>query len=93
MNALEGQLAASLAAGQPVARARLATGPGAGKEMLIWPAGEVFGDLGSPRLNQRIALYVEAQFTKGWRSTATKQFQHGGETYEVEFTVHGVTSS
>lgn len=88
MTALERQLAASLEAGQPVARARLVSGPGAGREMLIWPAGEVFGDLGSPRLNQRIALYVEAQFTKGWRSTASKQFKHGGEAYEVEFTVH-----
>lgn len=88
MTPLERQLVASLAAGQPVAQARLISGPGVGQEMLIWPAGEVFGDLGSPRLNQRIALYVEAQFTKGWRSTASKQFKHGGETYEVGFTVH-----
>lgn len=88
MTSLERQLAATLAAGQPVARARLVSGPGAGREMLIWPAGEVFGDLGSPRLNQRIALYVEAQFTKGWRSTASKQFKHGDQAYEVEFTVH-----
>lgn len=84
---LEAALASSLAAGRPVARAIILRGPGTGRTLLIWPAGEIMGSLGSPRLNQRIALYAEAQFTKNWNGTLRKKFDQEGEILEVEFVV------
>ena len=85
---LDRQSSASRAAGHPVARARIVSGPGTGRSMLIWPAGEVFGDLGSPRLSQRVSLYVEAQFSKGWKNAGAKRFDHGDDAYEVAFDIH-----
>lgn len=84
---LDVELAASLAAGHPVARATLKSGPNAGRTVLIWPAGEMLGSLGSPRLNQRIALFAEAQFTKNWSGTLSKKFGQEEEALEVEFVV------
>ena len=81
------QLETSLAKGRSVARATILDGPGAGRQMLIWPAGEIFGALGSPRLNQRIALFAEAQFSKNWQGTMQKRFDHEGRRLKVEFTV------
>ena len=34
-------------------------GPRAGSRLRVWPAGQCAGDLGWPRLNQRVALYAE----------------------------------
>lgn len=87
MSDLAEQLDRSLAEGRSVARATIVNGPGAGRQMLIWPAGEIFGALGSPRLNQRVALFAEAQFSKNWQGTMQKRFDHAGQTLKVEFTV------
>jgi hypothetical protein len=88
MDAIRQKIEASLAGGHPVAHATIVQGPGRGREMLIWPAGEIFGSVGSPRLNQRISLFAEAQFGKGWKGRSRKRFDHGGEQLVVEFVVH-----
>lgn len=61
---LDAALAETLARGQAVADARRLSDPLAGSRMLVWPAGQVRGDLGEPRLNQRAALYAEALLDK-----------------------------
>ena len=66
-------LTASLVRGERVARAVVVTAHGEERALLIWPAGHTFGDLGWPRLNQRVALYAEQLFEKGPREM-TKAF-------------------
>ena len=66
-------LTASLVRGERVARATVVTAQGEARALLIWPAGHTFGDLGWPRLNQRVALYAEQLFEKGPREM-TKAF-------------------
>lgn len=66
-------LTASLVRGERVARAAVVTAQGETRALLIWPAGHTFGDLGWPRLNQRVALYAEQLFEKGPREM-TKAF-------------------
>ncbi len=78
-------LAGSRARGERVAIAEIVAGPGAGRRLLVWPAGHTYGDLGQPRLNQRAALYAEQLFERGARAPATsaKRFDLPGEG-EVE---------
>jgi hypothetical protein len=57
-----------------VAEATVVDGARAGARMRIWPAGQIEGDLGWPRLNQRVALYAEQLFEKGARATSVKRF-------------------
>ena len=61
------QLVACLADNELVVLATIVEGRGQGRHLLIWPRGETLGDLGSPRLNQRVALYAE-QVIAGGRS-------------------------
>jgi len=77
--------AESLARGERVARAIVVV-PGAGEHvLLVWPAGHTFGDLGWPRLNQRVALYAEQLFEKGPREM-TKAFDlPDGTRVDVRF--------
>lgn len=83
--ALEEQLGRTLVQGERVAVATVVAGPGAGRRLLVWPAGHTFGDLGWPRLNQRVALYAEQLFEKGPREM-TKTFDvPGGERLDVRF--------
>ncbi|HSM13157.1 MAG TPA: hypothetical protein VLA66_03750 [Thermoanaerobaculia bacterium] len=42
-----------------VVEATAVDGPRAGARLRVWPAGQCAGDLGWPRLNQRVALYAE----------------------------------
>ena len=49
----------SAAAGETVAVATVLTGQRTGARLAVWSAGHTFGDLGWPRLNQRVALYAE----------------------------------
>jgi hypothetical protein len=56
---LDELLAASRARGERVALATVRDGAYAGARLAVWPAGHAFGDLGWPRLNQRVALYAE----------------------------------
>lgn len=55
---------------------------GRGRELLVWPSGETLGDLGAPRLNQRVALFV--QQTLGHSGAQRKRFPTaGGGSAEV----------
>jgi hypothetical protein len=83
---LEAALAASRAAGEAVALATVAIGPGTGNRMLVWKAGHARGDLGQPRLNQRASLYAEALLDKGkFPPRARKSFAVAGGAVEVDF--------
>lgn len=53
------ELTSCLAKQELVVLATVVSGPNPGDQLLIWPRGETLGDLGSPRLNQRAALYAE----------------------------------
>ena len=86
---LDAALAASRAAGEAVALATVAAGPGVGNRMLVWRAGHARGDLGQPRLNQRAALYAEALLDKGkFPPRARKSFDLPGGAVEVDFDFH-----
>ena len=83
---LEAALAASREAGEAVALATVAAGPGTGNRMLVWKAGHARGDLGQPRLNQRASLYAEALLDKGkFPPRARKSFDVAGGAVEVDF--------
>jgi hypothetical protein len=56
---LERTIAEAEARHERLALATVADGPNAGHRMLVWKAGHTRGDLGWPRLNQRVALYAE----------------------------------
>ena len=75
---LDGLLAESLGRGERVARATVLTAHGAERALLIWPAGHTFGDLGWPRLNQRVALYAEQLFERGATAGSRKRFDVPG---------------
>lgn len=82
---VEELLAASLVRGERVARAVVVTASGEERALLVWPAGHTFGDLGWPRLNQRVALYAEQLFEKGPREM-TKAFDlPDGTRVDVRF--------
>lgn len=81
---VEAALAASLARGERVARATVVT-PHGERVLLIWPAGHTFGDLGWPRLNQRVALYAEQLFEKGPREMSKAFDLPDGTRVEVRF--------
>jgi hypothetical protein len=78
-------LAESLRRGERVARATVEMPRDGVRYLLIWPAGHTFGDLGWPRLNQRVALYAEQLFEKGPREM-TKAFDlPDGTRVDVRF--------
>ncbi|MEZ5332663.1 MAG: XdhC family protein [Thermoanaerobaculia bacterium] len=81
--ALDRALAAAHAAGEPIAEARVVEGAWAGNRLLVWPGGQALGDLGAPRLNQRVALHAEAMIERGERTTR-KPFELRGGTVTVE---------
>ena len=72
---------------EPVALATVTEGPGEGARMLIWKAGHTRGDLGWPRLNQRVALYAEQLLERGSRPVE-KQFDAHGGRVRVRFEFH-----
>lgn len=80
------ELRASIDAERLVVVATIVAGEGLGNQLLIWPAEQTLGDLGTPRLNQRAALAAEKAFSSfaGRRKT----FEHEGEPVEVFFDVH-----
>lgn len=71
-------LGASRARGEHVALATALDGASAGARLLVWSAGHTFGDLGWPRLNQRVALYAEQLFERGGAATTSKKFEVPG---------------
>lgn len=56
------ELRATLERRELVTLATVLEGEHAGSQLLIWPGEQVLGDLGSPRLNQRAALFAEKVF-------------------------------
>jgi xanthine dehydrogenase accessory factor len=80
------QLLECLAIEDLVALATVVEGVGLGNQALIWAGGQLLGDLGAPRLNQRAALYAE-QIIPGF-GIARKNFQHEGESVDVFFQVY-----
>ncbi|MCL4838108.1 MAG: hypothetical protein KJ058_09095 [Thermoanaerobaculia bacterium] len=85
--AVDDALARALAAGEAVAEAVAESGPAAGRRLLVWSAGEAFGDLGWPRLNQRVALFAE-QLLDGTAERARKSFALPEGEVEVAVRVH-----
>jgi xanthine/CO dehydrogenase XdhC/CoxF family maturation factor len=83
-DALDAAIAESLARGEPVALATIAEGPSPGLRMLVWKAGHTRGDLGWPRLNQRVALYAEQLLERGARPVE-KPFDGQGGRVVVRF--------
>jgi len=80
-------LTAARARGERVAVATVVAGTGLGGRLLVWSAGQTYGDLGWPRLNQRVALYAEQLFErKNPPALSTKRFEIPGEG-EVEIEV------
>lgn len=75
----------ALARGERVAVATVVAGPGEGRQLLVWPAGHTYGDLGWPRLNQRVALYAEQLFEKGPREMVKPFDVPGGVKLDVRF--------
>jgi xanthine/CO dehydrogenase XdhC/CoxF family maturation factor len=75
----------ALARGERVAVATVVGGPGEGRQLLVWPAGHTYGDLGWPRLNQRVALYAEQLFEKGPRAMVKSFDVPGGVKLDVRF--------
>lgn len=75
---LDRLLAESRARGERVAIATALDGPQSGARLLVWSAGHTFGDLGWPRLNQRVALYAEQLFERGVTTGSSKRFDVPG---------------
>lgn len=82
---VEARLAAALARDDRIAVATVVDGPGQGRQLLVWPAGHTYGDLGWPRLNQRVALYAEQLFEKGPREMVKGFDIPGGAKLDVRF--------
>jgi len=80
------ELAACLERRELVVLATVVEGEGQGRQMLIWPRGETYGDLGSPRLNQRAALYAE-QIIPDLQS-GRKSFRRQAREVDVFFEVY-----
>lgn len=87
------RLERALAAGERVAVATIAAGAGAGRRLLVWSAGHTYGDLGWPRLNQRVALYAEQLFARrDPPAESSKRFEGpGAGEVEVRFELAAVT--
>lgn len=80
------ELSACLDRHELVVLATIVEGVGTGRQMLIWPRGETFGDLGAPRLNQRAALFAE-QIIPGQQS-CRKAFRWDDREIDVFFDVY-----
>ena len=80
------ELIASLHARQSVVLATVVSGPQPGRQLLVWPRGETLGDLGSPRLNQRAALYAEQILSGG--TSSRKTFRWEGDELDTFFEVY-----
>ena len=69
---LERVLAEGVARGERVAVATIVGGPEDGRRLLVWSAGETFGNLGWPHLNQRVALWAEQLLARAPAPTAKR---------------------
>ncbi len=73
-------------ANQPVVLATVVSGPVTGSQLLVWSGGETLGDLGSPRLNQRAALYAEQILPTG--QAGRKSFRWNQDAIDAFFEVY-----
>ncbi len=80
------ELRACIEREQLVVLATIVAGAGVGNQLLIWPAEQTLGDLGTPRLNQRAALFAEKAFQSFEAKRRT--IDHQGEQLEIFFDVH-----
>jgi xanthine/CO dehydrogenase XdhC/CoxF family maturation factor len=71
-------VARARAARERCALATVLEGEHAGARLLVWGAGHAFGDLGWPRLNQRVALYAEQLLERRASETTVKPFDVAG---------------
>lgn len=78
MSQIDQLLAESRARRERVALATALDGEHLGARLLVWSAGHTFGDLGWPRLNQRVALYAEQLFERGVTASSKKRFDVPG---------------
>lgn len=85
--AIDRELERSRLAGEAVALAVITGGPGQGARFLVWRGGQALGDLGSPRLNQRVALYAEGLVERG--GSERKRFDLPDGEVEIETTIYG----
>jgi len=83
---IDERIASSRQSGERLAVATLRDGPRAGARLLVGSAGQTFGDLGWPRLNQRVALYAEQLFDRGLAGSVSKRFDVPGAD-KVEVTI------
>lgn len=63
-------------------------GPGAalvGRQLLVWPGGQMFGDLGSRRLDQRVAIFAEQPLTA--LASRRKELDHESGSVDLFFEV------
>ena len=70
---------------ESIAVATVVAGRGVGCQLQVWPGGQTLGDLGSPRLNQRAALYAEQLIPA--QQAARKTFDSDSATVDVFFEV------
>jgi len=78
------------AAGERLAVATALDGGHAGAQLLVWPAGHTFGDLGWPRLNQRVALYAEQLLERQAQAASSKRFEvPGAARVEIRIEIVG----
>jgi xanthine/CO dehydrogenase XdhC/CoxF family maturation factor len=81
--------AEALSQGERAALVTVVGGPGLGNQLIVWSSGASFGDLGHPRLNQRVALFAEQLLERGSNpGPVRKRFPlAAGGMVEVEVTV------
>ena len=91
IDAIDRELERSRQAGEAVALAVVTRGASpdseVGARLLVWEGGAALGDLGSPRLNQRVALYAEGLLVRG--GSERKSFELPEGELEIETTVFG----
>lgn len=75
---IEEAVARAERAGERFVVATALEGDHAGARLVIWPAGHSFGDLGWPRLNQRVALYAEQLLERRAAAATVKPFDVPG---------------
>ncbi len=83
------RFARATAQGEWAALVTVVEGPGVGNQLIVWVSGASYGDLGHPRLNQRVALFVEQLLGRTPTSSPVrKRFPlPTGQAVEVEVTV------
>jgi hypothetical protein len=75
---IDAAVARAADAGERFVVATALEGEHTGSRLVVWPAGHTFGDLGWPRLNQRVALYAEQLLERSVAVATVKPFDVPG---------------